>query len=140
MESVGTALGSVWGGPQKTRYFTPSGEEVWAIPALREWVRKGADGKIVASGERDANLDKGWSLIPPAVLKLHCSGCDRYHDTEEEVRGCKDAKATFAKEWEDRARQMTGQNGAGETGEVAALTSKVEELTALVEKLLEGRG
>jgi len=136
LESQGVALAGTWGGPQKQRYYTPSGEEVWAIPSMREWAQKDSNGKIVRNGLRDANLDKGWTLSPPTELKLHCSGCDKWHDTEGEVQTCVARKGEQAKVWERKAQQMFKKDGGG-ADEVATLTAKVEELTALVEKLLE---
>ena len=137
LTSQGTALAGVWGGPQKQSYYTPSGDEVYAIPAIREWVRKDGRGKIEAQGERDANLDKGWTLTPPTELKIHCAGCDKWHDADEEVEACIDRKRQSEAQWEARARQQKSNPGQGE--EVTALTAKVTELTALVEKLLEAK-
>lgn len=142
LAATGAALGVVWGGPRKQCYYTPSGEEVWAIPSIREWVRKNSEGKIIAQGERDANLDKGWTLTLPAELKVHCWGCDGYHDGEEEVAACAEKKRAAAAAWERKARQMVHPNGgpsASEQGAVAELNEKVDRLTALVEQLLQGK-
>tara|TARA_Y100000310_G_scaffold294717_1_gene325403 strand:+ start:635 stop:1081 length:447 start_codon:yes stop_codon:yes gene_type:complete len=137
LESQGTALAGVWGGPRKQRYYTPSGDEVWAIPSIREWVQRDAAGRVVDQGERDANLDKGWAFAPPAVLRLHCKGCDLWHDTQMEIEACVEARAEAATQWEKRARQ---QHKAEDVSAMEALTAQVEGLTALVEKLLEARG
>ena len=85
---TGAAVSGVWGGPQKQRYYTPTGEEVYSIPSWREFTRKGPDGKILEQGTRDANLDKGWSLSLPTELKVACPGCSKWHDTQEEVDAC----------------------------------------------------
>jgi len=107
---TGAAVSGVWGGPQKQRYYTPTGEEVLAIPSWREFVRKGPDGKILEQGTRDANLDKGWSLSLPTELKVTCPGCSKWHDTEEEVDACVDKKAAVAAQWERKALEQQPQS------------------------------
>ena len=107
---TGAAVSGVWGGPQKQRYYTPTGEEVLAIPSWREFVRKGPDGKILEQGTRDANLDKGWSFALPTELKVTCPGCSKWHDTEEEVDACVDKKAAVAAQWERKALEQQPQS------------------------------
>ena len=107
---TGAAVSPTWGGPQKQRYYTPTGEEVLAIPSWREFVRKDSDGKILEQGTRDANLDKGWSLSLPTELKVTCPGCSKWHDTEEEVDACVDKKAAVAAQWERKALEQQPQS------------------------------
>jgi hypothetical protein len=136
LDSQGSALTGVWGGPKKQRYYTPSGDEVWAIPSIREWVSRDENGQIVDQGTRDSNLDKGWLLTPPTDLMLHCGGCDKWHEAQADVDKCVEAKALVSKQWETRARKQMGGNAGGSTEEVAALTTQVEELKVMVAQLL----
>ena len=68
LESTGVAITPVTGGAKKTRYWTPDGREILAVPSMRTWVKR-KDGKVVDSGIRDANLDQGWLLQKPARPK-----------------------------------------------------------------------
>jgi hypothetical protein len=133
LDSQGSSLTGVWGGPQKQRYYTPSGDEIYAIPSIREWVQSDDKGQVVSQGTRDSNLDKGWLLAPPTVLQLHCRGCDKWHDTQVEVDKCVEEKKRVAQKWETRVMK---QNSSGSGDEVAALTSQVEELKLMVSQLL----
>jgi len=131
--------GGSWGGPRKQRYYTPDGSEVHAIPATREYVIRDEAGKVIRQGERDANLDKGWSFSPPTVLQVYCPGCGKYHDDAKKVSGCVTKSAKAAKQWEAKAKkQYEAQHGKPvETNNTAALSAQVEALTALVAQLLE---
>lgn len=136
--SRGAALGATWGGPQQQRYYTPSGDVVYAIPAIRDWVEKDDAGKVLRTGERDANLDKGWTLYMPPVLKLHCQGCDRWHDTEEEVATCLLVRHQKALAGETLAKRMMGEQESGSSEPaMVALEAKVDRLADLVAQLLE---
>jgi hypothetical protein len=145
LASSGAALGQVWGGPQRTRYYTPWGEEVLAIPSMRDWVRKDAGGRVVESGTRDANLDKGWTLGPPTEPKQHCAGCDAWHTTEEEAAACVVAKAAVTEAWEKKARQMRAKERGGVVeSDASDRLDQLEEGQARIEgllvKLLEREG
>ena len=131
--------GGSWGGPRKQRYYTPDGSEVNAIPAIREYVVRDEAGKVIKQGERDANLDKGWSFSPPIVLKIHCPGCAKYHDNAKKVASCVTKSAKVAKAWEVKAqKQYEAQHGKPvDTNNTATLSAQVETLTALVAQLLE---
>lgn len=135
MEATGAALASVWGGPRKQLYYTPTGEEIWAIPSIRDWVQKDAGGKVVAQGERDANFDKGWLTSPPTELKITCPACSFWHDTDDEVQDCVKVKAVFAKKWDKKAHHLT-KNGTGDGGEaVEALNGRVESLEGKLDSI-----
>ncbi len=134
---TGAAVGSTWGGPQKQRYYTPTGEEVLAIPSWREYVRKGTDGRIVEQGTRDANLDKGWLLAPPTELKVACSGCTKWHDTQEEVNVCIEKKAVVAAEWERRALEQQPQSQSTGSADVEERLGKLEEGLGDIKTLLQ---
>ena len=131
---TGAAVGGVWGGPRKQRYYTPTGEEVLALPSWRECNRKGPDGKILEQGTRDANLDKGWSLSLPTELKVACPGCSKWHDTQEEVDACVDKKAKVAARWERKALEQQPQ---GQDAEVEDRLGKLEEGLSDIKTLLQ---
>ena len=131
---TGAAVSGVWGGPQKQRYYTPTGEEVLAIPSWREFVRKDSDGKILEQGARDANLDKGWSLSLPTELKVTCPGCSKWHDTEEEVDACVDKKAAVAAQWERKALEQQPQS---QDTEMEDRLGKLEEGLSDIKTLLQ---
>ena len=131
---TGAAVSGVWGGPQKQRYYTPTGEEVYSIPSWREFVRKNSDGKILEQGTRDANLDKGWSLSLPTELKVACPGCSKWHDTAKEVDACVDKKAEVAAQWERKALEQQPQ---GQDAEVEDRLGKLEEGLSDIKTLLQ---
>jgi len=124
LESQGVAGVKISGGPPKQRYFTPSGEEVFAVPAKRGYqVKDPATGKVLRQGQRDANLDKGWTLTMPTELKIHCTGCRKYHDTQEEVVECLRLRAINAAKWEARA----STDASGPSTDTEGRLDKLEE-------------
>lgn len=138
LQSEGTALVSVWGGPQKKRYYTPDGREVFAVPALREYVKKDAEGKVVGEGARDANYDRGWLESMPTELKPYCAGCDNWHDTKAEVSQCIKQKASVAKRWEARVNRGRGKKDEG--ADVRELKAQVAQMQATLEQYMKGNG
>ena len=124
LESAGVVPGQTWGGPQKVRYYAPDGEEVWGIPALREYVVK-KDGKIIKQGTRDANLDR-WSLSKPKVRKIHCLGCDGYHSTRREADKCLEKQQAILVEWNRKSRKEQPDD---------RITKLEEKLDALIKAL-----
>ncbi len=139
LEPAGYALASTWGGPKKKRYFTPDGKEIWAIPAIREFVRKDAEGKVIEAGERDANYDQGWLETMPLQPKLSCPTCGKWHDTEEEVNQCKLKRENYLNEWERKAKRLAKETKE-EQGEIGELRTEVAELKALLAKMIGGQG
>ena len=134
---TGAAVSGVWGGPQKQRYYTPTGEEVYSIPSWREFNRKGPDGKILEQGTRDANLDKGWSLSLPTELKVACSGCGKWHDTEEEVNACIETRSAQVARWQkedDNARAE--KNNADVEGRLDKLEEGLSDIKDLLQQAL----
>jgi hypothetical protein len=130
---TGAAVSGVWGGPQKQRYYTPTGEEIYSIPSWREFTRKGPDGKILEQGTRDANLDKGWSLSLPTELKVACPGCSKWHDTQQEVDACVDKKAEAAAQWERKALEQQPQ---AQDADMEERLGKLEEGLSDIKALL----
>src|SRR3972149_5906916 len=57
---------SATGGAQKKQYWTPDGRILFLVPQIRQYVRKDKDGNVIASGTRDANMDKGVFFFPPS--------------------------------------------------------------------------
>ena len=134
---TGAAVSGVWGGPQKQRYYTPTGEEVYSIPSWREFTRKGPDGRILEQGTRDANLDKGWSLSLPTELKVACPGCSKWHDTQEEVDACVDKKAEAAAQWERKALEQQPQSqDADMEDRLGKLEEGLSDIKALLQQAL----
>ena len=131
---TGAAVSGVWGGPQKQRYYTPTGEEVYSIPSWREFTRKGPDGRILEQGTRDANLDKGWSLSLPTELKVACPGCSKWHDTAKEVDACVDKKAEAAAQWERKALEQQPQ---AQDADMEERLGKLEEGLSDIKALLQ---
>ena len=129
IESVGFGISGNIGGLPRTTYYTPDGRIIRAIPNIREYIIRNKEGQITGSGTRDANLDKGWLLSPPTILKLFCKTCDRWHDTQEEVKACGVERTRFINVMEVKAKQE-------EADKTASLEQKVGELMAMVEKLM----
>lgn len=124
------------GGIKKTRYWTPDGREILAVPSIREYVRRDANGKVIETGERDANLDKGWLIQPPQNPKLRCIHCDKWHDTEEEIVQCKiDRDKRFGK----LAKKIMVKKGSS-SDEVSELRKEVTELKDMFKQLMEKLG
>lgn len=142
LQSSGVALKEVTGGVRKNRYFTPDGREVWAVPSIRNFIRK-KDGKVIGGGTRDANLDNGWLLQPPTEPKLRCFHCDKWHDTKKEVDACGAARKASADMWQKRAQAMKRKEGGGEIDEVKAdvseLKSDMSDIKKMLAQLLEKR-
>lgn len=132
IESAGFGISGSIGGIPRTIYYTPDGRIKKAIPQMRDYVVKDKEGKVIKSGTRDANLDKGWLLYMPKEKKLFCPTCDMWHDTQIEVDACKVAQGKMIEKMFKKARKE-------EVNKTESLEQKVAELTALVEKLLEGK-
>jgi hypothetical protein len=88
IESFGFGITGYVGGLPKQTYYTPDGRSFQAFPQIRDFQKLNSEGKIIATGQRDANLDKGWLLSMPTVLKIHCLFCDGYHDNQTQVDAC----------------------------------------------------
>jgi len=99
---------------------------------MREYAVRDKEGKVIRSGIRDANLDKGWLLSPPQALKVFCRWCDRWHDQAEDIAACRQEKDV----WEDGLAQRTQKEVKDDA--VASLEQQVADLTALVKQLMEG--
>ena len=103
----------------RTIYYTPDGREEEKIPQQRER----SDGVIY-----DIFLAQGYTLTPPANPKPYCSGCDRWHDTEEEVWTCTEAKRRFASSMNRKAEQELAKEQKGKDTTIAALEARLKLL------------
>ena len=132
IEVAGFGLSGDIGGLRRTTYYTPDGRVMKAIPQIRGFVIKDKDGKVIETGTRDANLDRGWLSQMPQVKKLFCPYCDRWHDTQVEIEACKIQQDKML----ERFAKQTKQEQVDET---ESLRQQVTELKTIVEKLLEAQ-
>ena len=136
IQATGYGLSGDIGGLPRTTYYTPDGRVIKTIPAIREYAIRDKDGKVISTGTRDANLDKGWLLAPPSMrdLKLFCKGCDKWHDTPQEIKAC-------IAQGDKLIKKLTRKTQKEETDKTIVLEGRVAELEALVAKLSkEGNG
>jgi hypothetical protein len=129
IEASGYGITGDIGGLSKTTYWTPDGRMILSVPSIREYQVK-KDGKVIRQGTRDANLDRGWLLQKPQILKPHCNGCGNWHDTQSEVDAC----IIKQKEYLDRMERL-----AHKEAEKTSLEKQVADLQEMVKKLLEGK-
>ena len=108
-------------------YYTPDGRKEEKIPQQRER----SDGVIY-----DVFLAQGYTLVPPVTPKPYCSGCDRWHDTQEEVDECVGKKRKYAEAMQKKAEGELAKEHKGKDKEIADLTAKVDRLTKLMEAQL----
>ncbi len=134
IEASGYGVSGHIGGLPRQTYYTPDGRTVKAIPSMREYVRK-ENGKVIESGTRDANYDKGWLQTMPTELKHHCSHCREWHNSQEEVDACGVATEKRS-EWGDRLARKYKKE---EHEDIKGLKSEIDELKEMVKKLTEAK-
>jgi hypothetical protein len=127
LATSGAAMSQMPLGIPKTRYYTPDGREQWKIP--QQHTRQ--DGVVY-----DIFLAQGYTLTPPEHPKLYCSGCDRWHDTQEQVNDCIKAKKKFAASMSRKAERELAKEQRGKDKTIANLEAKVDKLTRLLEDKL----
>jgi len=130
------------GGTPRTRYWTPDGREKIAIACMRGFNRI-EDGKVVESGVRDANLDKGWLPYKPEILKPYCPNCDKWHDTKKEVTECGVKKKAHDTAWEKKAVKMKKDESSDFNKvkeEVTELKSDMADIKNMLLQLLKEKG
>ena len=132
IEAAGYGLSGGIGGLPRTTYYTPDGRVIQSIPSMREAAIRDRAGHVVRTVVRDANLDKGWLLSPPARKKPFCPTCDLWHGTQREVAACAEKRRQLIQ----RAERKTQKEKFEHT---ASLEQQVAELTALVKRLMEGK-
>ena len=137
LESNGAAISGDIGGLKKKRYWTPDGREIMAVPAMRDFMRK-KDGKVIESGTRDANYDKGWLDHQPneTEIKLRCIYCDKWHDTEEEIKACAKKKKKFDEKYMKLAKKDAEKDNSDYEERLAKLEEKVEGSLSRIEEML----
>ena len=111
----------------RNRYYTPDGREELKIPQHRTR----SDGVVY-----DLFLAQGYTLTPPANPKPYCAGCDKWHDTEEEVNACVGKKRKFAEAMQEKAERELGKEQRSKDNTIANLEAKVDKLTKLMEAKL----
>lgn len=132
IEASGYGVSGDIGGLPRQTYYTPDGRIVKAIPCMRDYVRK-VDSKVVESGTRDANYDKGWLPVMPTELKPHCAHCGEWHDNQEGIDACADA-IKKRKEWGDKLAKKYKKE---EHEDITNLKREIDELKEMVKKLTE---
>ena len=138
LESRGVAGVKISDDLPKQRYFTPSGEEVFAFTSNVGFdIRDTVTGKIIRQGKRDRNLDKGWTLTMPTELKIHCTGCRKYHDTQEEVVECLRLRAINAAKWEARASTDASAPPTDTEGRLDKLEEGLSDIKDDIKTLLQ---
>jgi hypothetical protein len=125
LATSGAAMSQMPSGIPRKRYFTPDGREEWKVPQYR--IRQG--GEVY-----DIFLDDGYSLTKPEHPKPYCAGCDRWHDTQEEVDNCIKEKKKREKVWERKARAELKKTQVEKDKKIAELEKKIDKLTKLMEE------
>ncbi len=129
---TGKTSGDIGGIPRR-KYWTPDGREIKAIPAMRTYVKRDASKKIIESGTRDANLDQGWLTSKPVNPLPYCSGCDRWHDTQELVNECIRRKEKLHFKFQKLAEKELKI----EPDRITKLEGDMNEIKNLLKKFLE---
>ena len=140
IEASGYGISGDIGGLQRTTYYTPAGRIIKTFPSMRERTIKNSEGQVTFHGMVDANLDRGWLLHPPQVLKPYCRGCDGWHDTQEEVDKCIITQETKLAAMEKQAKNEIAKESLDKDLKIADLERKVDKLTSLMEKFIETGG
>lgn len=112
-------LNPVWGGMPRTGYYAPDGTYEECIPQRR--VRR--NGTVY-----DVRLAGGYTLTPPANPKLHCKGCGKWHDTQEEVTACIERRKAFMAKYE----KLASKQHKGSEDRIKELEDKIDKLTKLI--------
>jgi hypothetical protein len=129
IKSESFGMNGIGGGPQKKTYYTPDGRIIETFPMIRDYVKKNAEGKVIAQGQRDANLDKGWLTEMPKVKALFCQSCTRWHDTKAQVAECKRKQEAFEKIALNKAKKEESQKAKSQDERIAALEAQIARLT-----------
>ena len=118
-------------GVLKKTYWTPDGRKIRTPPAMRTYINR----ETGEEGIRDANYDKGWLEQQPQNPKPHCPGCDRWHDTEEEVKACIEKNKKFSRYWDKKAKKQQEED-IGDR--VDKLEDDISEIKDMLKKVLNG--
>lgn len=127
------------GGLTKYKYWTPDGQEIFAVPNIRTFNRI-KDGKVIGSGTRDANLENGWLDRKPEVLKPHCPNCNKWHDTQEEIDKCGEDRAKMQEMYNRKAeKEVNNPDIDTLKSDVLGLKSDVGEIKDMLMKLIRSK-
>ncbi len=137
VEKTGYGITGDIGGIGRHTYYTPDGRRIRAIPAIRDYVLKDKAGKVIESGTRDANYDKGWLPVMPTEVKPHCDGCDNWHNTQEEVDTCISERSKKAKAWEKWAEKQKKGEAMEQAKETEDLRIKMLEMEGDMHTIME---
>ncbi len=132
IESAGYGLSGDIGGLPKKTYYTPDGRTIKMVPAIREFVKKDKDGKVIETGTRDANLDK-WLETPPQVKQLQCQWCSRWHRTQVEINRCRQQYEKLVAVSLNKAKLEEQEKTVSLEKEVAELKMKLDRMMKLME-------
>jgi len=126
-------------GIRRKKYWTPDGREIMAIPSMHTLTKRGKDGKLTnETMVIDTNCYyKGWLTEPPTEPKIYCAGCDKWHDTQEEVDTCIAEKKRKMDEWNARSRKMLKKDEDAMKDDVENLKSEMGEIKDLLSKIIE---
>jgi len=128
-QRTGIAVSPIWGGQNEQKYYKPTGEVVFTSPSLR-----GNPG----AHQRDANLDRGWSLTPPADPKVACAGCNKWHDTHELVDACIDRHEKQRTRWQKEDDAIRDEKkGLADQADFEGRLDKLEEGLSDIKTLLQ---
>lgn len=129
-------IGESIGGQPRKKYWTPDGRELLKAPNMRGTTN---------GGVRDANYDFGWLPVKPTELKPYCPYCDKWHDTQEEIKECGKAKKVLESQYAKLAKKMRGKETEDKDREIDTLKKQIEkqsaemvEIKALLTKLVKG--
>jgi hypothetical protein len=134
LERSGFAKTGDFGGQPKITYWTPDGRQIRTMMDIHEYARKDATGKVIESGLRDANLDRGWLTTKPVVLQKYCAGCDKWHPTDAEVKECIRKKTALIAKHAKLAKKELKQT---DEGRLDKLESDMDEIKGMFKKLME---
>ena len=131
---------SATGGAQKQAYWTPDGRRLVLVPQIRQFVKKNDKNEVIASGTRDANLDKGYLTHSPSESerKVFCRWCDTWHDTQVQVDACKVVYDKLQAHREAIAKQELANEVVEKDREIDSLTNRVAQLEKLIKEKLGG--
>ncbi len=133
---VGYGISGDIGGIGKQTYFTPDGRRIRAVPNTKDYVLKDKGGKVIESGTRDGNFDRGWLPVMPTELKPHCDGCGDWHDTQEGVDECIEGKEEQTRKWDEYAEGQKKKNTEAQGGDVEELRVEVLEMKGQMNEIL----
>lgn len=134
LEQQGFARTGDIGGQPKTKYWTPDGRVMLVAPSWHEFVQRDRNGKVITSGIRDVNLDRGWLMQKPEILKPYCPHCDMWHDTLKEVAACQVKRQSLIKHATARMQEQ-GQPQENNI-RMAKLEKEMGEIKGILTQLL----